>query len=106
MSAFVSYSRRDAKAVEALHADIELAGLSAWFDREVEGGQLWWDVILERIRSCEIFVVALSPDSLASKACQAELAYAVALQRTLLPVMVRAGELGARARRPRRDPGR
>lgn len=89
MSAFVSYSRRDAKAVEALHADIELAGLSAWFDREVEGGQLWWDVILERIRSCEIFVVALSPDSLASKACQAELAYAVALQRTLLPVMVR-----------------
>ena len=106
MSAFVSYSRRDAKAVEALHADIELAGLSAWFDREVEGGQLWWDVILERIRSCEIFVVALSPDSLASKACQAELAYAVALPADAAAGDGPAGELGARARRPRRDPGR
>ena len=32
---------------------------------------------------------ALSPDSIASRACRAELSYAVALGRPILPVMVR-----------------
>jgi hypothetical protein len=89
MGVFISYSRRDAKAVTSLHVDIERTGHSAWFDREVEGGQLWWEVILERIRTCDLFVFVASPDAIASKACRAELAYAVAVRRPLLAVMVR-----------------
>jgi TIR domain/SIR2-like domain len=89
MSVFISYSRRDANAVTSLHADIERAGHQAWFDREVEGGQLWWEVILERIRTSDLFVFVASPDAMASKACRAELAYAVGVHRPLLAVMVR-----------------
>ncbi len=90
MGVFISYSRRDASAATSLHADIERSGRPAWFDREMEGGQLWWDVILERIRECDLFVFVASPDAIASKACRAELSYAVAVGRPLLPVMVRS----------------
>lgn len=89
MVLFVSYARRDAAAVTKLHADLEHAKHTAWIDRDLDGGQRWWDTILEQIRGCDLFVFVLSPDSLRSRACRAELAYAVALDRPVLPVMVR-----------------
>ena len=90
MSIFISYARKDRAAAETLRHDLERARSSVWLDDELTGGQAWWETILGQIRSCELFVFALSPDSLRSKACQAELRYAIALQRPLLPVMVRA----------------
>ena len=93
MTAFISYARRDEAVAVSLHSDVERAVSSAFMDRDIEGGQLWWDVILERIRACELFVFAVSPDALLSRACQAELSYAVALGRTVLPVLVRTVNL-------------
>jgi hypothetical protein len=90
MSIFISYARKDRAAVETLRHDLERARSSVWLDDELTGGQAWWETILGEIRSCELFVFALSPDSLRSKACQAELRYAVELKRPLLAVMVRA----------------
>lgn len=89
MTIFISYARRDEAAVQALHLDIERSRREVWFDGELEGGQSWWDTILASIRACELFVFALSPDSIASRPCHAELDYAVALGRPILPVMVR-----------------
>ncbi len=90
MSIFISYARKDRAAAETLRHDLERARSSVWLDDELTGGQAWWETILGQIRSCELFVFALSPDSLRSKACQAELRYAIELKRPLLPVMVRA----------------
>jgi hypothetical protein len=90
MSIFISYARKDRSAAETLRHDLERARSSVWLDDELTGGQAWWETILGQIRSCELFVFALSPDSLRSKACQAELRYALELKRPLLPVMVRA----------------
>jgi TIR domain len=45
--------------------------------------------ILGQIRACDLFVLALSPESLKSRACRLELEYALALQRPLLPVQIR-----------------
>jgi hypothetical protein len=89
MSIFISYARKDRAAVDTLRHDLERARSSVWLDDELTGGQAWWETILGEIRSCELFVFALSPDSLRSKACQAELRYAVELKRPLLAVMVR-----------------
>jgi hypothetical protein len=89
MTIFISYARRDEAAVRALQEDLVRARHDVWFDRELEGGQAWWEAILEQIRSCDLFVFALSPDSVRSRPCLAELAYAVALRRPLLPVRVR-----------------
>jgi hypothetical protein len=85
---FVSYARRDREAVDALLQDMRRARHDVWVDEELTGGQSWWDTILGTIRGADLFVVALSPDWLTSKACAAELGYAVACNRTLLPIMV------------------
>jgi hypothetical protein len=85
---FISYSRRDLDAVRDMVSDFEQSGHEAWFDRELRGGQVWWDVLCEQIRSSEAFVVAVSPNQLASKACGAELAYATSLNRTILPILI------------------
>ena len=89
MVVFISYSRRDAEIADLLRQDIERAKRPVWIDGELTGGQEWWETILGQIRGCSLFVFALSPDSLRSKPCMAELHYALALGRPLLPVMVR-----------------
>jgi hypothetical protein len=89
MVVFVSYARRDAEVADLLRQDIERAKRPVWIDRELTGGQVWWETSLSQIRGCSLFVFALSPESLRSKACMAELHYALALGRPLLPVMVR-----------------
>ena len=89
MTIMMSYAREDQAAVMELAADLSRAHMDVWVDRELTGGQVWWEAILAQIRSCELFLVALSPDSLRSRACTSELDYAVRLRRPLLPVMVR-----------------
>ena len=88
MKIFVSYARRDREAVDVLLQDMRRARHDVWVDEELTGGQAWWDTILGSIRDTDLFVVALSPDLLKSRACHAEYEYAVGCQRTILPVMV------------------
>jgi serine/threonine kinase PknH len=88
MGLFVSYSSQDRSAIEPLTAALRRARQQVWFDDDLGGGEAWWNEILEQIRSCEVFIVALSNHSLESKPCQAELRYAKALQRPILPVRI------------------
>ncbi|GLZ36839.1 toll/interleukin-1 receptor domain-containing protein [Actinokineospora sp. NBRC 105648] len=89
MHVFISYARRDQASISALRADFERFGNRVWFDRESHGGQDWWDDVLSHVRGCVVFTFAISPDSLRSKACLAELHYAQALRRPILAVLVR-----------------
>jgi TIR domain-containing protein len=93
MRIFISYARNDAVAVRQLHRDIGTAGHDAWRDERLEGGQDWWQQMLERISSCALFVFAVSPDSIQSRAGGAELEHAVTLRRPILPVRVRDVDL-------------
>jgi hypothetical protein len=88
MKIFISYSRVDQPLVESLKNDLTKLGHEVWIDQNLLGGQAWWDEILQRIRECQAYVFALSPSSLDSEACMAELGYANALRRPLLPIMV------------------
>ncbi|GAA2981556.1 toll/interleukin-1 receptor domain-containing protein [Actinokineospora diospyrosa] len=95
MHVFISYARRDQASITTLRADFERFGNRVWFDRESHGGQDWWDDVLSHVRGCVVFIFAVSPDSLRSKACLAELRYAKALRRPILPVLVRPVDRGA-----------
>jgi TIR domain len=88
MPIFVSYSRKDADLPEfqLLLSDLSLMRRQIWLDERLTGGQTWWDEILKQIRECDVFLFVLSKKSLKSEACRRELAYAVALRRTILPV--------------------
>lgn len=92
---FLSYSRRDLEPLRQLSTDLTQAGFRPWHDQELTGGQKWWDQILDRIRSCDVFVLLLSPDWVDSKACRSELEYAVSLGRPVVPVVVRQLSLDA-----------
>jgi hypothetical protein len=95
MKVFVSYSRDDVAAVRSLVDDLERARVQVWLDEELVGGEAWWTVVLEQIRGCEVFLFALSDQSLYSKPCRAELGYAQALGLPILPVQI--GDVTSRA---------
>lgn len=88
MAIFISYSSQDRTSLEALTTALKRAQQKVWFDQELGGGDAWWNSILEQIRSCDVFIVALSNNWLQSKPSQAELRYAQALNRPILPVQV------------------
>jgi hypothetical protein len=85
---FISYNRSSLESVTALANDLGAATHKVWFDKELTGGQRWWDSILARIRGCDIFVFALTSDSLESQACGRELDYALLLGKPVLPVLL------------------
>ncbi|MEE6138968.1 sensor domain-containing protein [Mycobacterium sp. 050128] len=93
MTLFVSYSSQDRSPVDALAATLRRAHQQVWLDQELGGGDSWWAQILEQIRACDVFVVALSSNWLQSKPSQSELRYAQALNRPILPV--RIGDIGS-----------
>ena len=57
-----------------------------WMDFVLTGGQVWWDVILDRIRQCHLFVFAVSQYSTFSANCGSQLEYACTLDRVILAV--------------------
>jgi TIR domain-containing protein len=88
VTVFVSYSSRDKDAVKSLTQDLQDADEQIWMDQRLAGGEAWWRAILEQIRGCDVFIFALSQNSIESKPCQAELQYAQALALPILPVQV------------------
>jgi hypothetical protein len=92
MTLFISYASQDSSAVNALATALRYGQQQVWFDQELGGGDSWWHKILEQIRSCDVFIVALSNNWLESKPCQAELRYALALDRPILPVRIGEGD--------------
>jgi hypothetical protein len=98
---FISYSSQDQAAVATLVAALRRADLQVWIDEQLGGGEMWWAAILEQIRRCDGLVLALSEHSLSSRPCRAELAYAQALRRPILPVQI--GPIDARRANPAPD---
>ena len=93
MAIFLSYSRSDEHVIKQLVRGLQALDKPVWFDLELTGGEVWWDKILEKIRTCDVFVFGLSDESLRSKACMAEFNYAMALGKPIVPVQVGSVEM-------------
>lgn len=90
MAVFISYSSQDRSMLDGLLAALRRSQQTVWFDQELGGGDAWWAKICEQIRSCDVFIIALSNNWLRSKPSQSELRYAQALDRPILPVRIGA----------------
>jgi hypothetical protein len=88
MSVFISHSNRDHAAVRSLTQHLQSARETVWLDQSLIGGEAWWDRILHQIRSCTVFLIALSNNCLQSKPCRAEIDYAKSLGLPILPVLI------------------
>jgi hypothetical protein len=82
--AFISYSHRDEKSLERLHAHLATlrreGKITAWYDREILAGDDIDGAIGTNLKESEIFLALVSPDFLASNYCY-EQEMAKALQR-------------------------
>ena len=88
MSIFVSYAQLDEDVVKSLAEGLEAARREVWFNRDPGGWEVWWADIVQNIRQADVVIFALSDNALRSKPCRAELDYAVALNRPILPIKV------------------
>ena len=88
---FISYSRADRQFIDQLVPLIRRVhgNDSVWYDDDIHGGADWWQMILDEIGQCQLFVYLISNESLESPYCQAELREALRLNKTVLPVIVR-----------------
>ncbi len=94
MRVFVSYSRRDAKFVERLVADLNQAGVVSWQDRtNIDAGDRWAKSIVEAVDNCDVLVLVLSPDSVVSSNVAREVALADDRQKRILPILIRSAKL-------------
>lgn len=91
VSLFISYKHFDQRVLMELSPLLEEAGYNVWFDKELRGGQDWWNTILENIARCDVFIYLMSQDSIESPFCQAEYKEASRLRKRILPILVRGG---------------
>ncbi len=94
MKLFISYSRDDKAWVYELWRVLrDEANHDAWIDRRLVPAQDWWHTILENIETCDCCLYVMTPKSVESIYCQAELNYALALNKPVLPVMLKPCDL-------------
>jgi hypothetical protein len=64
---FISYTKKDRALVDALAIEIEKAGYSVWYDRELNPAQQFRETIMRRIVSAKAVVVLWTEQSISSK---------------------------------------
>jgi hypothetical protein len=90
MQLFISYSRDDkAWVYELWRALRDEGGHDAWIDQRLVPAVDWWGTILDNIESRQCFIYVMTPASVGSIYCRAELDYAIACNIPILPVMLK-----------------
>jgi WD40 repeat protein len=92
MRFFISYARVNREQVDQLVEILDRSGHDVWIDKEIAGGDDWWQLILDEIEQADVFVFVLSTRSSSSMYCQTELRYALDLKKPVLPVMIERAE--------------
>jgi WD40 repeat protein len=88
--AFVSYSREDQVFVKRLTEALAARGKRSWVDwADIPPTAEWMAEIREAIDAADTYVVVLSPASIASKVCAAELDGAMAANKRIVPILAR-----------------
>lgn len=91
---FISYSRRDEDFIKQLYQALIDHGISTWYDREnIRVAKQWATEIVEGIRDCQVFVLALSPDSTASPNVRKEVDLAQRYNKQIVPLIWRTTEI-------------
>ena len=84
---FISYSRENQQKVVTLVEYLRGQGLNVWMDEtDIHGATLWTKEIVEAIRACSLFILAISRHSTGSKNVVKELALASEREKIILPI--------------------
>jgi WD40 repeat protein len=88
---FISYSRKDKDFAEKLYALFKQDHLNPWIDWEnIPVAVDWWQEIEEGIEASHTFVFIVSPSSIISPYCQAEIAHAIKHGKRLISIALQS----------------
>ena len=91
---FFSYSRRDSEFVGQMADELQARGVDVWVDTgEILAGEAWRHSIVEAIRNCKVFIIVLSPSSVASENVTKELTLAEQYDKRVLPLVIENVEI-------------
>ena len=91
---FISYSRLDRSKIDQLADRLGHANYDCWIDQEdMRSGDLWRDQIVKAIKNCDLFILALSPNSVQSRDVRKELDLAEDNKKRVLPVIIQPVEI-------------
>jgi hypothetical protein len=88
---FISYKRADRHYTERLanHLTRIYGHETVWYDRDIYGGQRWWEEIERQIEQRDVFIYLLSREAVESVYCRAEFTEAWVKEKHIIPVQIR-----------------
>jgi len=97
---FISYSRADKEFALGLARELRSSGFRIWLDQlDIPTGSRWDDEVEKALLQCEIFMVILTPNSIASNNVKDEIGYAIDSNKRIMPVLLENAILPFRLRR-------
>lgn len=85
---FISYSRRDKDFVQILHRALLQSHYDTWVDwQDIAPTAEWWNEIKSGIEAAHTCIFVISPDSVASKYCIAEVEHAALHHKRIIPIV-------------------
>jgi hypothetical protein len=84
---FISYSRKDQDFIKQLAGNLRRQVISVWYDERLRAGMEWREQLTQAIRVMNVFVLVMSPTSLASKNVAWEIETARRMNKIILPVL-------------------
>lgn len=97
---FISYSRDNEDFALRLARELKTAGFSIWLDQlDIPAGARWDDALERALDACEIFMVILTPTSIASENVKDEIGFAIDHKKRILPVLLQEARVPLRLRR-------
>ncbi len=87
---FISYSRQDQVYVSKLVQKLRERGFSVWLDKDTDYGKKWESVIQEKLETCQVFLLVMSPHSEKSYWVKEELNHIRKLEKSncILPLLL------------------
>src|SRR5688500_15289845 len=86
---FISYKHDDAHFVDSLREKLKTAGIETWVDSDIDPGEEWKAKIDEAIQSSFAVIVVVTPESHRSPYVTYEWSYAMDLNITAVPILLR-----------------
>jgi hypothetical protein len=97
---FISYSRVNKDFALKLARELKSEGFPIWLDLlDIPAGARWDDEIEWALHECGIFMVILTPASIASENAKDEIGYAIDHGKRILPILLEECEIPLRLRR-------
>ncbi len=97
---FISYSRKDEVFASQLAADLDGLGADVWIDvDDIPAGMKWSTAIQQGLDACEVMIVVISPDSMASRNAEDEWQSYLDDGKPVIPVLWRPARVHFQLRR-------